>query len=125
SGVWLADLIAAVQRGDRDQLARWAADGITPHRAARVLNRSTLEQAYRHRLFHGDPHAGNVIVMSGGTIGYIDFGIVGELDEDLALKQERLVFHLVAGELRAAYRMLLAAIELEQHRDLADFELAV
>lgn len=125
TGVWLADLIAAVQRRDRAQLERWAADGITPHRVARVLNRSTLEQAYRHRVFHGDPHAGNVVVLSGGTVAYIDFGIVGELDEDLAVKQERLVFHLVAGQLRAAYRMLLAAIELEEHRDLAEFELAV
>jgi ubiquinone biosynthesis protein len=125
TGVWLTELIAAVQRDDRERLARWAADGITPHRVARVLNRSTLEQAYHHRVFHGDPHAGNVVVLSGGTIAYIDFGIVGELDEDLAAKQERLVFHLVAGQLRAAYRMLLAAIELEEHRDLAEFELAV
>lgn len=125
TGVWLADLIAAVQRDDRAQLARWAADGIAPHRVARVLHRSTLEQAYRHRLFHGDPHAGNVIVLPGGTVAYIDFGIVGELDEELAIKQERLVFHLVAGQLRAAYRMLLAAIELEEHRDLSEFEAAV
>ncbi|HMG24540.1 MAG TPA: AarF/UbiB family protein [Kofleriaceae bacterium] len=125
TGVWLADLIGAIQRDDRALLARWAADGITPHRVARVLHRSTLEQAYRHRVFHGDPHAGNVVVLPGGTLGYIDFGIVGELDEDLAVKQERLVFHLVAGELRAAYRMLLASIELEEHRDLAEFELAV
>jgi ubiquinone biosynthesis protein len=125
TGVWLADMIAAIQRGDRAQLAAWAADGIEPERIARVLHRSTLEQAYRHRLFHGDPHAGNVCVLRGGTVAYIDFGIVGELDEDLAIKQERLVFHLVAGELRAAYRMLLAAIELEEHRDLAEFELAV
>jgi ubiquinone biosynthesis protein len=125
SGVWLADLIRAVQRGDRAQLARWAADGIAPHRVARVLNRSTLEQAYRHRRFHADPHAGNVLVLPGGTVAYIDFGIVGELDEDLAAKQERLVFHLVAGELRAAYHMLLASIELDEHRDLSEFELAV
>jgi predicted unusual protein kinase regulating ubiquinone biosynthesis (AarF/ABC1/UbiB family) len=123
--VWLADLIAAVQHDDRAQLARWAADGIAPHRVARVLHRSTLEQAYRHRLFHGDPHAGNVLVMSGGTIAYIDFGIIGELDEDLAIKQERLVFHLVAGQLHAAFRMLVAAIDLFEQRDLTDFELAV
>jgi ubiquinone biosynthesis protein len=125
SGVWLTELIAAIERGDRARLAAWAEDGITPHRVARLLNRSTLEQAYHHRLFHGDPHAGNVVVLPGGTLGYIDFGIVGDLDEDLRLKQERLVFHLVAGELHAAYRMLLASIELEEHRDLSEFEIAV
>jgi ubiquinone biosynthesis protein len=125
SGVWLSELITAIDRGDRAKLAAWADAGISPHRIARLLNRSTLEQAYRHQLFHGDPHAGNVLVLPGGTLGYIDFGIVGDLDEDLRLKQERLVFHLVAGELHAAYRMLLAAIELEEHRDLSEFEIAV
>jgi ubiquinone biosynthesis protein len=125
SGVWLTELIAAIDRGDHARLAAWARDGISPHRIARLLNRSTLEQAYRHQLFHGDPHAGNVVVLPGGTLGYIDFGIVGDLDEDLRLKQERLVFHLVAGELHAAYRMLLASIELEEHRDLSEFEIAV
>jgi ubiquinone biosynthesis protein len=108
SGVWLTELIAAIERGDRARLAAWAEDGITPHRVARLLNRSTL-----------------VVVLPGGTLGYIDFGIVGDLDEDLRLKQERLVFHLVAGELHAAYRMLLASIELEEHRDLSEFEIAV
>jgi ubiquinone biosynthesis protein len=125
SGVWLTDLIAAIDRDDREALAAWARDGVTPRRVARLLNRSTLEQAYHHRLFHGDPHAGNVVVLPGGTLGYIDFGIVGDLDEDLRVKQERLVFHLVAGELHAAYRMLLASIELEEHRDLSEFEIAV
>ena len=125
SGVWLTDVISAIDHGDAPQLAAWAEVGVAPRRIARLLNRSTLEQAYRHRLFHGDPHAGNVLVLPGGTLAYIDFGIVGDLDEDLAAKQERLVYHLMAGELHAAYRMLLAEIELEEHRDLSEFELAV
>jgi ubiquinone biosynthesis protein len=125
SGVWLSDLVAAIDRGDRALLAAWAADGVTPSRVARVLNRSTLEQAYRHRMFHADPHAGNVLVLRGGTVAYIDFGIIGELDEDLRLKQERLVFHLVNGELHAAYLMLLGAIEVDGRHSLEEFEIAV
>lgn len=125
SGVWLSDLVAAIDRGDQARLAAWAADGVAPRRVARVLNRSTLEQAYRHRTFHADPHAGNVLVLRGGTVAYIDFGIIGELDEDLRLKQERLVFHLINGELHAAYLMLLGAIELDGHHSLEEFEIAV
>jgi ubiquinone biosynthesis protein len=125
SGVWLSDLVAAIDHGDRARLAAWAVDGVTPRRVARVLNRSTLEQAYRHRMFHADPHAGNVLVLRGGTVAYIDFGIVGELDEDLRLKQERLVFHLVKGELHAAYLMLLGAIEVDGRHSLEEFEIAV
>jgi ubiquinone biosynthesis protein len=125
SGVWLSDLVTAIDRGDRAKLAAWAAVGVTPHRVARVLNRSTLEQAYRHRMFHADPHAGNVVILRGGTVAYIDFGIIGELDEDLRLKQERLVFHLVNGELHAAYLMLLAAIEVDGRGNLEELEIAV
>ncbi len=58
-------------------------------------------------------------------MGYIDFGIVGELDEDLSTMQERIVFHLVRGEVHSAYQMLVTSLELYEQRDLAEFELIV
>ena len=32
-------------------------------------------------VFHGDPHPGNLKAMSGNRVGFIDFGMVGRLDE--------------------------------------------
>ena len=34
-----------------------------------------------HGFFHGDVHAGNLMALRDGRIGFLDFGIVGRLDE--------------------------------------------
>jgi ubiquinone biosynthesis protein len=46
------------------------------HRAARILLTMIIRDGY----FHADPHPGNVFVEADGTIGLIDFGMVGEVD---------------------------------------------
>ncbi len=43
-----------------------------------------LEMVFTHGLFHGDPHPANIIVRDDGSLGLVDFGIVGHLsDEDI------------------------------------------
>ena len=41
-----------------------------------------LEQVFVFGLFHGDPHPGNIFITPEGKIAYIDFGVVGFLDQD-------------------------------------------
>jgi len=47
-----------------------------------------LKQVFEYGLFHGDPHPGNVRIMRSGSIGLIDFGMVGRLEDD---RREQLV----------------------------------
>jgi predicted unusual protein kinase regulating ubiquinone biosynthesis (AarF/ABC1/UbiB family) len=48
---------------------------------ARQIMRNQLMQALNCGFFQADPHPANLILMADGRLGYIDFGIVGELDE--------------------------------------------
>ena len=48
---------------------------------ARQIMRNQLMQALRCGFFQADPHPANLILMEDGRLGYVDFGIVGELDE--------------------------------------------
>jgi predicted unusual protein kinase regulating ubiquinone biosynthesis (AarF/ABC1/UbiB family) len=41
-----------------------------------------LEACLVHGPFHGDTHAGNIWALDDGRVGFLDFGIMGELDED-------------------------------------------
>ena len=41
-----------------------------------------LEAVAVHGPFHGDMHAGNIWVLDDGRASYLDFGIMGELDDD-------------------------------------------
>jgi ubiquinone biosynthesis protein len=57
-----------------------AAPGSFDRRAiARIIADSMLKQIFVDGFFHGDPHAGNIFLLPGGEIAYVDFGIVGYL----------------------------------------------
>ena len=49
---------------------------------ARTLARAFLKQVFEDGLFHGDLHAGNVLVTPDGRIAFLDFGAVGYLSEE-------------------------------------------
>ena len=57
--------------------------GIDRPAAARLIADSMLKQIFVDGFFHGDPHAGNIMLVGRDTIAYLDFGIVGYLSEDL------------------------------------------
>ncbi len=45
--------------------------------------RSMLKQIFIDGFFHGDPHPGNVFVLSDNTVAFIDFGMMGRLDQEM------------------------------------------
>jgi ubiquinone biosynthesis protein len=48
---------------------------------ARAFADAYLTMVFVHRFFHADPHPGNVFVRDDGVIGFVDFGMVGEVDD--------------------------------------------
>lgn len=66
--------------GDFDRLARLGIDRAV---LADVLAGAFMRQYFEAGLFHADPHPGNILVDDTGTIGLIDFGMVGHLSSKL------------------------------------------
>ncbi|MEZ5974550.1 MAG: AarF/UbiB family protein [Planctomycetota bacterium] len=64
---------------DRDRILR---EGLDPGDVALTGARAFLDMVFRDRLFHADPHPGNVLLLPDGSVGLLDFGMVGRLDED-------------------------------------------
>ena len=64
--------------------------------AKHVLDAS-FHQLFDDGLFHGDPHPGNIIILPGGRIGLIDFGLVGKLSKGM---QETIILLVLAISLR-------------------------
>jgi ubiquinone biosynthesis protein len=54
--------------------------------SAQIIVKEVLEDGF----FHADPHPGNFMVMEGGVIGAMDFGMVGHVDDTLRLDLVRL-----------------------------------
>ena len=55
-------------------------EGIHPEEVLRRGLKAYMKMVYTDGLFHGDLHAGNVLLLPNNQIGLIDFGIVGRLN---------------------------------------------
>jgi ubiquinone biosynthesis protein len=63
-----------------DDLDALTAAGIDHVALAQRATSLVLRSIFEHGFFHADPHPGNFFVEPDGTIGLIDFGMVGEVD---------------------------------------------
>jgi predicted unusual protein kinase regulating ubiquinone biosynthesis (AarF/ABC1/UbiB family) len=63
-----------------DDLAQVAALGFDPMPLVQETMRAFFLTTVRWGAFHGDVHAGNMMMLRDGRIGVIDWGIVGRLD---------------------------------------------
>ncbi len=63
-----------------DDLAKVAELGVDPAPLVEEVVRSFFLHTVRSGTFHGDAHAGNMLLLRDGRIGIIDWGIVGRLD---------------------------------------------
>jgi predicted unusual protein kinase regulating ubiquinone biosynthesis (AarF/ABC1/UbiB family) len=61
---------------------RYDGDPATGQRLLREAVKAWLEAACVHGPFHGDLHAGNLWILDDGRIAFLDFGIMGELDDE-------------------------------------------
>ena len=75
-----------------DDLAALDAAGIDRRAVASTDARMMLEMVFDHGFFHADPHPGNFFVGKDGSLGLVDFGMVGQIDEHL---QDQLVWALL------------------------------
>ncbi len=57
-----------------------------------------LEMIFNHGFYHGDPHPGNLVVLEGGAIGLLDFGMVARLDESLREDIEDMLIAIVTQD---------------------------
>jgi predicted unusual protein kinase regulating ubiquinone biosynthesis (AarF/ABC1/UbiB family) len=98
--------LSGTKISDVDELRRRGLD--LPALADTILG-SLLTSALGHGIFHGDAHAGNVLVQDDGTLALIDFGIVGKLDERTRRSMAGLLVALVGRRFR---EVALAIIDL-------------
>ncbi|TWT43306.1 ABC1 kinase family protein [Botrimarina hoheduenensis] len=87
-----------------------------------------LEMIFEHGLYHADPHPGNLMVMPGGVIGMVDFGMVGRLSDPLRENLEDVLIAVAADDAQQLSAALLrvgkAPAELDEARfgaEIVDF----
>jgi predicted unusual protein kinase regulating ubiquinone biosynthesis (AarF/ABC1/UbiB family) len=69
--------------------------GLDPEAIIEIGVTSGLQQLLEHGFFHADPHPGNLFAMPDGRMGYIDFGMMDQLDETTKETLVDAIVHLV------------------------------
>ncbi len=102
------------------QLATAGFDGpLLAKRGAQAFMKMVLE----HRLYHADPHPGNVMALVDNRVGFIDFGMVGQLSERRR-NQLLLLLQAIAERESGGIVNTLIAWSDSDPLDLLDLELA-
>jgi predicted unusual protein kinase regulating ubiquinone biosynthesis (AarF/ABC1/UbiB family) len=76
-------------------------------RIGEIIFRYAFGSIYRHRLFNGDPHPGNYLLLDDGAVAFVDYGCVAEFSETAIAGFKGVITALLADD-REAWR---AAIE--------------
>ena len=109
SGVWMWELMAAVDSNDEEFLAKVLEIGIEPKSLARKLVRVMQHEIQDELFFHSDPHPANLVVMADNVICFLDFGAIGRFTTQTRKTVRQFQYHMIKGDIG---RMANCAISL-------------
>jgi ubiquinone biosynthesis protein len=114
--ILIEEYIRGVKVSDMEALL---SSGNNPEILARKAVRLVFDQIFTHGFFHADPHPGNLFVLEGNILSFIDFGMMG------SLRSEHLNFlgKYVMGYLeRDAHKMTEALLLVSGKRHFPRFK---
>ena len=109
SGVWMWEIMAAVDNDDQEFLAKIREQGIEPKSLASNLMLAMNREIHQEPFYHADPHPANLVVMPNNCICFIDFGAVGRFSTQSRKTFRELSHHMVKGDIG---RMVNASLGL-------------
>ncbi|MBN1894704.1 phosphotransferase [bacterium] len=104
------------------QTDRFAPAGLDPKQIAKNGASAILKQVFEHGFFHGDPHPGNIFVLENNVIALLDFGLMGNLDEDLVTQIGDLMAGILDKNVGRVVRVLFHVGSIRQDVHLASLK---
>ncbi|BCV20154.1 ABC1 kinase family protein [Moorella sp. Hama-1] len=99
------EYVEAVKLNDLAEIDR---QGYNRRRIAVSLARAVYRQVLVDGFFHGDPHPGNLAVLPGEVIVFMDFGLVGTLGEEMQEKFVTLILAIIRRRSQDVLRAITA-----------------
>ncbi len=111
SGMWLWELLSAVEQGDEGVLAQARERNIDPKKVARRLLWVNYWSHEANLFFHADPNPDNIIVGPNSTLYYINFAATGTLNrtQQQALRQN--LYYAAQRDAQSMARAMLTLME--------------
>lgn len=87
---------------------------------ARNLWQSYLLQTFVGHVFHADPHPGNLVVLPENTVGFLDFGLLGRLNEEGRREQVLLMDAVVQENIERLFVAVLDVLDAPRGLSVTD-----
>lgn len=116
-GVPLSEILRAVRSGRAESVLEGFDRGLYAER----LVLATFTQVFRYGFFHADLHPGNLLVLPGSVVGFVDFGLCDELEPAIQASQLRYLAAIYSGETERIFRTLTEILTPTEDSDLEGF----
>ena len=122
SRILVLEFISGIKISDVGQMA---AKGYDRKLIARRLALTYIKQVFDYGFFHADPHPGNILVIPGQHICFLDFGMMGViLDRDIEMFGN-LFLAVKAKDVKRVIRVLQNMSENSAVKDMRALEYAI
>lgn len=95
--------------------------GYDPRLIARRGLRAVVEMVFRDGFFHADPHPGNIFVMEGSRLAYLDLGLAGRVSEEVKDTMLLLILSIVREDFEEVVRIFYKIGIKEDDVDMSEF----
>jgi ubiquinone biosynthesis protein len=109
SGVWMWEIMAAIDANDQEFLLKLRQQGIDPKSLARKLILTWNREVQEELFFHADPHPANIVIGPDNAICFVDFGAIGRFSTQLRKTLQQVHHHLTTEDVG---RMVNASLGL-------------
>lgn len=82
---------------------------------------AVTRQIFEHKIFHADPHPGNIFLIKDNVIAFLDFGIVGRITPDMEKELESFMIGIVNHDINVLTRSLVESGSVPQEIDMKLF----
>jgi predicted unusual protein kinase regulating ubiquinone biosynthesis (AarF/ABC1/UbiB family) len=125
SGIWMWEIIAAVEQQDEAALARMRELNIDPKVLAKRVIWAQSVGTGSELLYHADPHPANIVVKANNQLVFIDFGSCGVRSSDQLTADREIGYHLARKDIRAIVQIMLRLMEPMPPIDVHEFQKAL
>jgi len=88
------EMIRGIKINDMERLN---SEGYDQNLIAKRVVDSMFTQVLKYGFFHGDPHPGNIYILPNNVVTYLDFGMIGRIDDELKYHFASLIINLQQG----------------------------
>ena len=111
TGLWLWEVIAAVEQRDPEGRALLQRLNIDPAIVARRILWVSFWSMEAHVFFHADPHPANILIRPNNEVVFIDFGSCGSFDSQQRIALEEMVLAMQDQDVETMARATLILME--------------